>query len=131
MLSHCWRPSLAALTALALAAPHAPAGLAEYVKKPEPKFAWKLVRTTDTPAGKVYNLHLVSQTWQGITWEHDLVVYVPKEVKPGKTLFLLNTGGKPNVVSTALMMELGGKMGLPCAFPHGTAQRTRIPVSPG
>src|SRR5919198_648860 len=119
MLSHCWRPSLAALTTLALAAPHARAGLAEYVKKPEPKFAWKLVRNTDTPTGKVYNLHLVSQTWQGITWEHDLVVYVPKEVKPGTTLFLFNTGGRPNVVSTALMMELAGKMGLPCAFLYG------------
>ena len=102
MLSHCWRLSVAVLTAAALVGP-ARAGLAEYVKKPEPKFGWKLVRTTATPTGKVYNLRLVSQTWQGITWEHDLVVYVPREVKPGQALFLFNTGGRPNVVSTALM----------------------------
>src|SRR5262245_15352888 len=82
---------------LPLLAPSARAGLQEYVKTPDPSFSWKIKSKTELPQGTVHELHLVSQTWQGITWEHALQVCVPKNVTPGKTLFLWNQGGRPNV----------------------------------
>jgi PhoPQ-activated pathogenicity-related protein len=42
---------------------------------------------------KVHDLHLVSQTWQNIKWEHQLQVYVPTGVKPTETIVLWNQGG--------------------------------------
>src|SRR5262249_23764603 len=54
------------------------AGLDEYVKKAEPAFAWKLREKAETEQGMVYDLHLVSQTWQNIKWEHQLQIYLPK-----------------------------------------------------
>src|SRR5262249_58953908 len=59
------RPSLALVCGLALAgAAPAPAraGLVEYVRKPDPSFAWKLKRKVPSPLGTVYDLELVSQT---------------------------------------------------------------------
>src|SRR5262245_29530553 len=81
-----------------LAAP-ARADLPGYVAKADPAFNWELKGKTDTPLGTVYDIHLVSQVWQGITWEHGLQVYVPTGVKPTATMFLWNQGGKPSAGS--------------------------------
>src|SRR5262249_42894901 len=67
-----------------------------YVKKEEPVYAWKSKNKREVDQGTVYHLELTSQKWQGIVWKHDLLVYVPKGVKPKSTLFLLNDGGKPS-----------------------------------
>ena len=77
--------ALALLTAFLFgpSIPAARAGLLEYVKKPDPSFAWKLKGKADHNQGTVYDLHLVSQTWQGITWEHSVKTI----------LFLLVIGG--------------------------------------
>src|SRR4051794_20126024 len=90
-----------ALLALAAGAAPARAQLLDYVSKPDEAFSWKLVSKTETPEGTVYDLHLVSQVWQGITWEHPLQVYLPKGVKPTATMFLWNQGGKPSPTSVA------------------------------
>ena len=68
------------------------------------------------PNGTIYDLHLVSQVWEGITWEHQLQVYLPKGVKPTATMFLWNQGGKAGAISTALGMDLARKMNAPVAF---------------
>jgi PhoPQ-activated pathogenicity-related protein len=102
-----------------LPAPAARADLAAYLKKPEPAFAWKLVRNASSGAGTVYTLRLTSQTWQGIGWEHDLQVFVPKGVRVGSTLVLWNTGGKPGLGSMALGLELARKAQAPLAFLYG------------
>jgi PhoPQ-activated pathogenicity-related protein len=103
---------------LGLTAP-ARAGLLEYVQKPDPKFSWKLTSKKELPEGTVYELHLVSQEWQGITWEHQIQVFLPKGVKPGETMFLWNQGGKPDVGSTLFGMDLATKMQAPVAFLFG------------
>jgi PhoPQ-activated pathogenicity-related protein len=107
-------------TAFALLAPGGPAraDLAAYLKKPEPAFAWKL-KKKDTSLSTVYYLSLVSQTWHGINWEHDLVVYLPKKVEPKGTLFLWGTGGKPSLASTLMGLDLATRMRAPCAFLYG------------
>ncbi|MBP7951537.1 MAG: hypothetical protein KA004_17990, partial [Verrucomicrobiales bacterium] len=43
---------------------------------------------------EVTQISLVSQVWQGIKWEHDLVIFRPKDAKPGDKMLLLNSGGK-------------------------------------
>jgi PhoPQ-activated pathogenicity-related protein len=96
--------------------PAARADLHAYVKKAEPAYAWKLRKKLDHGEGTIYDLHLVSQTWQGITWQHDLQLYVPKNVKPGQTMFLWNTGGKANPAGALMGLDLAAKMRAPVAF---------------
>jgi PhoPQ-activated pathogenicity-related protein len=105
---------LGALAGLLAAAP-ASAGLLEYVRKPEPAYAWKLAGSKETPAGTVYDIDLVSQTWQGITWKHRLQVYQPKGVAPAETMTLINTGGGPGATGSAVGLLLAQKIGAPVA----------------
>ncbi len=114
----CRGAAWACLAVLAGAA-SARADLFEYVKKPEPAYAWKLKGKHDLPAGTVYDLHLVSQVWQGITWEHQLQVYQPKGVKPAATLLLWNQGGRAGPGSIAFGLDLARRLGAPCAFLYG------------
>jgi PhoPQ-activated pathogenicity-related protein len=113
-------PCAALACALALPAgpgvPAARADLPAYVKKPEPAFSWKLRKKFRVPGATVHDLHLVSQTWQGIKWEHALQVYVPAKVKPSATLFLYNTGGDPNPRVSGFGVTLATKMRAPVAF---------------
>src|SRR5262249_7016512 len=82
-------------------------------------FAWKLKKKVDHDLGTVYDLHLVSQTWHDVAWEHALQVYVPKKVKPGATMFLWNTGGNPSAGSVLMGMDMAEKMRAPVAFLYG------------
>jgi PhoPQ-activated pathogenicity-related protein len=104
--------------ALLVAAP-ARADLAGYVARPEPAYAWTLKGKSSTPLGTVYDLHVVSQTWQGINWEHSLQVYVPLGVTPTATMFLWNQGGNPSGGSTAFGLTLASKIKAPVAFLFG------------
>jgi PhoPQ-activated pathogenicity-related protein len=101
---------------LAGGAPAARADLAGYLKKPEPEFSWKLVKSRDGAAGRLYTLELVSQVWHDIPWKHTLWVAVPKQVRPRETLFLWNQGGRPGPTSAVMAFDLAGKMGAPVAF---------------
>jgi PhoPQ-activated pathogenicity-related protein len=107
------------LAALALAAPAARAGLDEYVKKPDPSFGWKLKGQRLVNGAKVFDLELTSQTWQDITWKHDLVVILPADAKPAATMFLYNTGGKPGLRDLLIANDLATKMRAPVAFLFG------------
>jgi PhoPQ-activated pathogenicity-related protein len=94
----------------------AQAGLEEYVKKPDPAYAWQLKEKKPFGAGIVYDLHLVSQVWQDIKWEHQLQVYQPREVAPNATMLLWNTGGSAKADDMAFGMLLAKKIKAPCAF---------------
>jgi PhoPQ-activated pathogenicity-related protein len=95
------------------------ADVVDYVKTPDPAFSWKLKGKTEAAGGTVYDLHLVSQVWHGITWEHQLQVYLPKGVKPTATMFLWNQGGKASPGSVAFGMDLAKKMNAPVAILYG------------
>jgi PhoPQ-activated pathogenicity-related protein len=112
------RFALVVLAGVAWALP-AWAGLVEYVKKPDPTFAWKLTKTTANPQGTIYDIELTSQTWEGIPWEHALQIYLPKDVSPNHTMFLWNTGGKPGLKDIAFSMLAAQKIKAPCAFLYG------------
>ena len=95
------------------------ADLFDYVKKPDDSFAWKLVNKSELPDGVIYDIKLVSQTWQTIKWEHDLQVFLPKGVKPGGKMLLWNQGGKSGAASAIFGMQLAQKIQAPVALLFG------------
>jgi PhoPQ-activated pathogenicity-related protein len=113
------RPALVTCCVALLLAPSVRADLPGYVGKVDPAFKWELKGKSDSPLGTVYDLTLVSQIWQGITWEHGLQVYVPTGVSPTATMFLWNQGGKPSPNSALFGLTLAGKMKAPVAFLFG------------
>jgi PhoPQ-activated pathogenicity-related protein len=118
--------AVAALPSVSRAAPDAPAvptELAEYVFKKDDSFAWKLVDTKKSDAGTVYELDLVSQTWQKIVWDHKVQVFVPKGAKPQATLVLWNQGGRPSGTSAALGLQIAERVGAPVAFLYGVPKQ--------
>jgi PhoPQ-activated pathogenicity-related protein len=84
-----------AMTALAITSvvTAARADFAQYLARPEPAFRWEMRSERSLTGGKVYDLHLVSQVWQGITWEHRLQLFVPSEMTAPSLCTVLNTGG--------------------------------------
>jgi PhoPQ-activated pathogenicity-related protein len=104
----------------ALAAP--PPELKAYVQKPDPTFTWKQIESIDTPEGKVYALWLTSQGWQGITWNHHLRVYEPKEYATRDAMLLFITGGstrsQPGASDAAQGLALARTCGARCAVLH-------------
>lgn len=96
-----------------------PPGLQNYVARPESVFRWDLREKFKRGGHTIYDLHLVSQDWQGIVWEHQLQVYQPENSQPAKTLLLWNQGGRASDGSTAFGLELATKIGSPVAFLYG------------
>jgi PhoPQ-activated pathogenicity-related protein len=118
------RPWLALLCAagLACAAP-ARADLAEYVKKPDDAFSWKLKEKKEANGVQVWEIDLVSQKWHDVTWDHKLLVYLPKDAKPGKTMTLFNTGGTPNFRWQYIGLEVARQSGAPVAVLYGVPKQ--------
>ena len=94
------------------------ADLESYIRKPEPAYAWKQNgKTSRAPAGdQIYDLHFVSQTWQGKNWQHQLQVYRPQSVAPAAMMLLWVTGGSATPGQIAFGMELARKSKAPVAF---------------
>jgi PhoPQ-activated pathogenicity-related protein len=105
--------------ALFLGVPAAHADLVEYVKKPDKAFKWEKKTKVESPDGVMYHLHLVSQEWQGITWEHDIQLFIPKGVEMNGSMFLWNQGGKPSIGSSVFGMQLATRMKTPVALLFG------------
>ncbi len=69
------------------------ADLAAYFSKAEPNYRWQQRAQTKVEGVTIYELHLVSQTWRGMDWEHRLVIYRPHNAKYPHFSMLYNTGG--------------------------------------
>ncbi len=54
--------------------------LADYVAKADASYAWHVVARYSPPGADVVVLRLVSQTWKGIVWKHQLYVIKPRNV---------------------------------------------------
>lgn len=66
--------------------------LESYLHNGDNTYQWKLVDSFKTDKVATYNLLLTSQTWENITWVHQLTVFVPAENNyDGALLFI--TGG--------------------------------------
>ncbi len=82
------------------------ADLFSYVARPEPKAGWTLVEKSEFADCQVFQIKLTSQEWEGILWQHDLVVFLPKSATVRDRLYLLNNGGqwKPAGLTYGAMM---------------------------
>lgn len=96
-----------------------PPDLSNYVSKPDASYKWELKDKNEVDGNVVYTIEQVSQTWQGIDWDHSVVVVVPKGAKPTKTMLILNTGGKPNPRNSVLATELANRIQAPVAILFG------------
>ena len=94
------------------------ADLESYIRKPEPAYAWKQngKPNRESEGDQIYDLHFVSQTWQGKNWQHQLQVYRPQSVAPAPMMFLWVTGGSATPGQIAFGMELARKSKAPVAF---------------
>lgn len=92
------------------------ADLKGWLDRPEPEFKWELTETVSMPGCDIFRLKLVSQVWQGIPWNHDLVVFAPKDAAPTDQILLLNEGGSANPRGYPYGMLLAAKIKAPCAM---------------
>ncbi len=87
------------------------ADLFDYVTKPDEAFQWELRSVDEGLLGKIYDLHLVSQVWQDIKWEHQIQVYEPQAIEFPEVMGLLITGGSANPEDQALGLTAANLMG--------------------
>ena len=93
-----------------------PTLLDQYISQKDDSFQWKLDSVRDIPLlGKIHHLKLTSQTWQGMPWEHDLLLLEPTGTAGSETVMLLNTGGKPSTGNQALALAIASKLKAPLA----------------
>ena len=92
------------------------ADLESYFKKAEPAFRWEKVSEKTTSSGKIVELHLISQTWQGMNWEHKLQIFLPETLKHPHFCTLLNTGGNGGATEQAIGLTLAKSMECPFAI---------------
>lgn len=93
-------PALLALTAAllftCLLAPSARAEgeLEDYLARPDPSYAWREVSSGTVDNTRYVELTLTSQTWQGIPWRHQLVVFRPDnlDTSSGQALLYIDGG---------------------------------------
>ena len=70
-----------------------PSALFEYVRRPEPAYAWKVRNVQSLAGGRLYDVELTSQQWHGITWKHVLQIHEPAVIDHPKHVLLFVTGG--------------------------------------
>jgi PhoPQ-activated pathogenicity-related protein len=92
---------------ISLSGSSARAGLEEYVKRPDPAYAWKSVGHEVMDEGTVWSLSLTSQVWQGIPWQHQVRIYEPRDVQYPSAILLFITGGSTDSKANARDHQMG------------------------
>lgn len=80
--------------ASAQARPEPVAALAAYVAKPDDSYAWQVRRRYRHADADVLELTLASQTWQGVLWQHQLLLVQPRRVRDTGHAALIVGGGR-------------------------------------
>lgn len=117
------RTPLAMLT-LALLLPiltprEARADLDAYLAKPEPVYRWEKRGEEKRDGCTVYDLHMVSQTWQGMNWEHRLQIVRPDRLTYPRLCTLYNTGGNGSESNTRQVIRIATATGAVSATVYG------------
>ena len=66
-----------------------------YLQQPDASFAWRVLDEKNAENFDVYELELVSQTWQGVAWTHWMTVAAPRTISAdhGEVALLYIDGG--------------------------------------
>ncbi|MEO8626983.1 MAG: PhoPQ-activated protein PqaA family protein, partial [Betaproteobacteria bacterium] len=107
---------LLAFTLLASAQTIIAAGLQSYVDRSESAFTWTVTDNEIHSRGTLYKLHLVSQLWQGIAWEHQIRVYVPVRNDTPATILLSITGDSSRGFNDEQGMQMANALHAPYAI---------------
>lgn len=92
------------------------ADLQAYLARPEPAFQWSEASKSVLNGCEVRLLRLTSQEWQGIRWEHDVIVFRPLETPFAGKLFLMNSGGSAKEKDYPYGAMLAARIKAPVAF---------------
>lgn len=89
--------------------------LFQYVNRPDPAYSWEKLGEEKLPTGeRIIKLHMTSQVWQGIKWEHELDIVLPSKLKNGSVVGLLITGsGRGGILD--ILKIVANKVGIPMA----------------
>ncbi|MBM3458930.1 MAG: hypothetical protein FJX77_10420, partial [Armatimonadetes bacterium] len=103
----------------------APAGadLDEYLKRPEPAYKWEKRGEEVVDGCTVYDLHVVSQTWQEHVWEHRVQLFKPEKLDHPQFCTVYNTGGNGSPANTALGIRMAQETGALFAIVFGVPKQ--------
>ncbi len=87
--------------------------LDDYFRRPEPAYRWEKRDEKRSHGVVIYTLFMVSQTWQGIEWEHSIQIFYPEKPRFPRFAGLLNTGGNPSASNEAIGAHLALQSGAP------------------
>jgi PhoPQ-activated pathogenicity-related protein len=90
---------------------HAADALLDYVRKPDASFAWKQTERRDVEGFTATRLDLTSQIWRGHTWQHQVLVVRPPQVRNPDIAFLFITGDGDVAKLFNLMKTLAERAG--------------------
>jgi PhoPQ-activated pathogenicity-related protein len=96
-----------------------PEAIFKFMERPEPAYRWELKETKTTQAGRIHHLHLVSQVWHEITWEHALFVYEPSQIDHPEHMLLFVTGGSTGKLPSDKDQEFGLQLAQACGSAVG------------
>jgi PhoPQ-activated pathogenicity-related protein len=116
--------TLSTLAAFAAAfAPSRPAaaagGLDGYFQRPEPAYKWVKRGEVKRDGCTIYDLQLVSQVWQGITWSHRLQIFRPDKLTYPGFCAIYNTGGNGSEGNTQMGLLMARNSGAVYAMLFG------------
>jgi PhoPQ-activated pathogenicity-related protein len=69
------------------------ADLKSFMAKPEPTYRWEKKSEEKLDGVTVYDLQMTSQEWQGISWDHRVMIFRPEKVEFPHHCLIYNTGG--------------------------------------
>lgn len=102
---------------LALVSPIAArADLHSYVGKADKAYAWEKRSEVRQGGSTIVDIHMVSQKWQGITWEHRIFVFLPQKVDYPDTCTLYITGGDGGDSDRLMGQTIANSTGMPFAI---------------
>jgi len=96
--------------------------LQEYVNAPDDSYKWEVRGQSNQNGCVVLDIHLTSQTWQNIKWQHTLSAFMPENVKHQNTVLLFITGGQIGSPANQEDINLGTRLAkmaqMPCMILH-------------
>lgn len=109
------RPAAVSIAVAVLLSPTTRADLFEYLARSEPDFRWEKRGQSELPDGTLWELHMISQTWQDRPWEHAVQIFRPKNLHYPRTAILLITGGSPREGRSGFGQLIANAAGAPLA----------------